>query len=71
MVTGLDVFIAHFQEYTGHYVLIGGGAVDWHMNQSLPFRATKDLDIILVVEALTNPDEKIKLKMFHSHHQRQ
>lgn len=55
MVVGLDLFIQHFQSYSGHYVLIGGSACDWQMEQKgLPFRATKDLDIILVVEALSN-----------------
>lgn len=54
MVTGLDAFISHFDVFSGHYILIGGGACDWHMTQKgLNFRATKDLDIILVVEALT------------------
>ena len=55
MVKGLDIFGQHFQNHTGQYILIGGGACDVQMNQKgLPFRATKDLDIILVVEALSN-----------------
>lgn len=55
MVAGLDVFIKHFELYTDHYVLIGGSACDWQMEQKgLPFRATKDIDIILIVEALTD-----------------
>jgi hypothetical protein len=55
MVTGLDKFIEHFLEFNSHYILIGGGACDWQMGKKgLPFRATKDLDIILIVEALSN-----------------
>ncbi len=55
MVGGLDVFIEHFEAYTDHYVLIGGSACDWQMEQKgLPFRATKDIDIILIVEALSD-----------------
>lgn len=55
MVVGLDIFIEHFEDYKDHYVLIGGSACDWQMEQKgLSFRATKDIDIILVVEALTD-----------------
>jgi len=55
MVVGLDLFIQHFESYTDHYVLIGGSACDWQMEQKgLPFRATKDIDIILIVEALSD-----------------
>ena len=55
MVIGLDIFIKHFQPYNDHYILIGGGACDYQMLQKgLPFRATKDLDIILIIEALSD-----------------
>ena len=55
MVVGLDLFIQHFESYTDHYVLIGGSACDWHMEQKgLPFRTTKDIDIILIVDALSD-----------------
>lgn len=55
MVEGLDLFQNHFQDYTNHYILIGGSACDWHLEQEgLAFRATKDLDIILIVEALSD-----------------
>ena len=49
----LDKFSNHFKEYKDHYVLIGGSAVLLHMREAgLPFRATKDLDLVLCVEAL-------------------
>ncbi len=53
MVTGLDVFRAHFRDYTDRYLLIGGAACDLLMSSAgVPFRATKDLDIVLCAEAL-------------------
>ncbi len=56
MVIGLDLFTEHFSDYTDHYILIGGSACDVQMAaRNEEFRATKDLDIILVVEALS-PD---------------
>ncbi len=53
MVKGLELFREHFREYTDRYVLIGGAACDLAMGEAgLDFRATKDLDIVLCVEAL-------------------
>ncbi len=53
MVKGLDLFREHFREYADRYVLIGGTACDLAMDEAgLDFRATKDLDIVLCVEAL-------------------
>lgn len=56
MVRGLDVFQKYFAAYHAHYVLIGGTAATLVMEEAgIDFRATKDLDIVLYVEALT-PD---------------
>ena len=53
MVKGLEVFREHFRHFADHYVLIGGAACDIAMtNAGLAFRATKDLDIVLYLEAL-------------------
>jgi len=53
MVKGLEVFREHFRNFADRYVLIGGAACDIAMTGAgLPFRATKDLDIVLFVEAL-------------------
>lgn len=54
MVKGIEVFRDYFTEYKDQYVLIGGAACDisFHENE-MDFRATKDLDVVLVVEALT------------------
>lgn len=54
MVKGLDVFQEYFREYTDQYVLIGGAACSVSFEeQDASFRATKDLDVVLIVEALT------------------
>lgn len=54
MAAGIDVFREHFRDYPDQYVLIGGMACDLLLTDAdIPFRATKDLDIVLIVEALT------------------
>ena len=54
MVRGLDIFQQWFAAYADQYVLIGGTAASLTMEEAgLTFRATKDLDIVLHVEALT------------------
>lgn len=55
MVSGLELFKKHFTLYNDKYVLIGGTACMLVMEEAgLDFRATKDLDIVLHVEALDN-----------------
>lgn len=55
MVKGLDIFQEYFREYPDQYVLIGGAACSVSFEeQDISFgRTTKDLDIVLVVEAQT------------------
>ena len=54
MVRGLEIFQERFAAYVDQYVLIGGTAASLTMEEAgLEFRATKDLDIVLHVEALT------------------
>ena len=54
MVKGLDKFREYFADFSEQYVLIGGAACDISFNEvGADFRATKDLDVVLVVEALT------------------
>lgn len=54
MVKGLDIFRNYFAEYTEQYVLIGGAACDISFRENeVDFRATRDLDIVLIVEAQT------------------
>lgn len=54
MVNGFTKFKERFQGYENQYVIIGGTACDLIMeNEELPFRATKDIDIVLIVESIT------------------
>ena len=54
MVRGLDIWKDYFAGYTDHYVLIGGAACHWYEEEyAQKPRATKDLDLILIVESLT------------------
>lgn len=53
MIRGLDRFREHFAEHRNAFVLIGGVAChEWLSTFGLEFRTTKDLDIVLVVQAL-------------------
>ncbi len=53
MVRGLDRFKAHFAKYADRYAFIGGTACSIAFEDvGLDFRATKDLDIVICVEAL-------------------
>ncbi|HEX2866581.1 MAG TPA: hypothetical protein VHO03_06045 [Ignavibacteriales bacterium] len=53
MVMGIDVFKEYFKDHNDKYVLIGGAACDILMGEmGLEFRTTKDIDIILIIEAL-------------------
>jgi len=53
MVKGLDTFAAFFAGDEARYALIGGVAAQLVLEEAaLPSRATKDLDIVLCVEAL-------------------
>jgi predicted nucleotidyltransferase len=53
MVHGLEKFKEYFGDHTHQYVFIGGTACDILMDElGVPFRATKDLDIVLIIEAL-------------------
>ena len=53
-VRGLERFRAHFSGHDGAYVLIGGIAChEWLAERRLTVRATKDMDMVLILEALT------------------
>jgi hypothetical protein len=55
VVKGIELFRAHFAELAEQYVLIGGTAATLAMaDAGLEFRATKDLDMVLHIEALTS-----------------
>ena len=53
MIKGVDIFREHFAGFSDRYVLIGGVAADLVMDEAgVDFRATKDFDIVLCIEAL-------------------
>ncbi|MEO6136992.1 MAG: hypothetical protein ABIP35_17695 [Ginsengibacter sp.] len=53
MVRGLDIFKTYFKDFSASYVIIGGTACDQQFaERGLVFRATKDIDLVLVIEAL-------------------
>jgi len=55
MVRGLDRFKKYFEEFPDSYIIIGGTACDIIIEEAgLNPRATKDIDMILVVEALNS-----------------
>jgi len=53
LVHGLEKFREYFRNHTDQYVFIGGTACDILMDElGSTFRATKDLDIVLIIETL-------------------
>jgi hypothetical protein len=53
MVRGIESFKSHFADFKDRYVLIGGTASSLAMEElGETFRGTKDLDIVLCIEAL-------------------
>ena len=52
MGTEINSFIEKFKDYTDCYTVIGGTACDILMTEAgTDFRATKDIDMILIMEA--------------------
>ena len=53
MVHGLEKFKAYFEDHTSQYVFIGKTACAVLMDElGASFRATKDMDRVLIIEAL-------------------
>ena len=62
MVYGIEKFKEYFIDYSGQYVFIGGTACVILLDEiGVSFRATKDLDMVLIIEAL---DESFGLKFW-------
>jgi hypothetical protein len=55
MVIGLDNFKKYFSDFPDNYIIIGGTACDISLDEAgfIP-RATKDIDVVLIIEALTH-----------------
>jgi len=50
-VFGLDKFIEHFKNFNDNYIIVGGSACSLLFNEvNIDFRATKDIDIIIITE---------------------
>ena len=53
MVAGIEKFRQFFKDYPDHYAIIGGAACDILFDVAgLPFRATKDIDMVLCIEVV-------------------
>lgn len=53
MVTGIESFKIWFKYYQDQYAIIDGTACDILMEkEGLDFRATKDIDLVLIVESI-------------------
>ena len=64
MLRGLELFREHLRHHEGSFVLIGGAACDdWFARQSLEFRSTQDLDLVLIIEVIA-PDTIAALRDF-------
>lgn len=54
MVRGLDIFRERFGKFEGSFILIGGAACDlWFSSLNQTFRATQDLDLVLLIEVVS------------------
>lgn len=52
---GIELFKEHFKNYLDNYIIIGGAACeDLLQGQGLSYRSTKDIDMILIVEAIND-----------------
>ena len=55
MANGIEIFREYFSKYKEQYTLIDGMACNLLMSDAeLDFRPTKDIDMVLIVEAMTN-----------------
>ncbi|MCT4580046.1 MAG: hypothetical protein N4A35_01400 [Flavobacteriales bacterium] len=52
---GIEIFKEHFKDFRDNYIVIGGAACeDVIAGQGLRYRSTKDIDMILIIEALND-----------------
>jgi len=55
MVRGIEKFKEYFSNYSGQYTFIGGTACDIILGKmGVDFRQTKDIDMVLLIEALNS-----------------
>lgn len=54
-IKGLDRFAEHFKDFTENYIIVGGTACSLVLGDvGIPFRATKDIDMIITVEEISH-----------------
>ena len=54
MVNGLDIFAERFKDYSDNFIIVGGTACSLAMTDAgINFRATNDIDMIVIVEELS------------------
>ncbi len=54
-IKGLDRFAEHFKDYSENYIIVGGTACSLVLGDAgIPFRATKDIDMIITVEEISH-----------------
>ena len=54
-IKGLDCFAEHFKDFTENYIIVGGTACSLALGDAgIPFRATKDIDMIITVEEISH-----------------
>lgn len=59
MLNRISYFCEHFAEFKDSFVLIGGSACTvWYAHHRHPFRATEDLDVVLIIEQLDDRFEE-------------
>ena len=66
MVSGMESFVQRFRDYTDCYTIIGGAACDILMTDAdIEFRATRDIDMILIIEARYQEFAKVFWEYIH------
>lgn len=50
MVRGLEIFKEYFQDHINHFILIGGTACELNLADLGGFRATRDIDMLILLE---------------------
>ena len=64
MVRGLNIFREYFGDFTDSYIIIGGTACNQQFESlGLTFRATTDIDIVLVIDGKADTIDQLKPKM--------
>ena len=61
MGRGIEIFKQHFSEYVDYFTLIGGTACELMLANTIGFRTTKDIDILILLEKI----DRVFSQQFH------